>query len=128
MRPFNFVIIFVVCLALVLFSIENTQPATIQIIEGIEFQAPISIELILAMGIGAVLAWLFGVWTRLQRLLVARQDIRQIRKQDVRIQELEQDVERYKAELQDKHRLPPASEPFTTEASLAQDVSSTEAV
>lgn len=128
MRPFNFVIIFVVCLALVLFSIENTQPATIQIIEGIEFQAPISIELILAMGIGAVLAWLFGVWTRLQRLLAARQDIRQIRKQDVRIQELEQDVERYKAELQDKHRLPPASEPLTTEASLAQDVSSKEAV
>ncbi|MBD1939863.1 LapA family protein [Microcoleus sp. FACHB-68] len=127
MRPLNFVIIFVLCLALVLFSIENTQPATIQIIEGIQFQAPISIELILAMGIGAVLAWLFGVWTRLQRLLVARQDIRQIRKQDNRIQELEQDVERYKAELQDQHRLPPASEPLTTNASLAQEVSTTDA-
>ena len=127
MRPLNFVIIFVLCLALVLFSIENTQPATIQIIEGIQFQAPISIELILAMGIGAVLAWLFGVWTRLQRLLAARQDIRQIRKRDDRIQELEQDMERYKAELQDQHRLPPASEPLTTNASLAQEVSTTDA-
>ena len=127
MRPLNFVIIFVLCLALVLFSIENTQPATIQIIEGIQFQAPISIELILAMGIGAVLAWLFGVWTRLQRLLVARQDIRQIRKQDDRIQQLEQDVERYKAELHDQHRLPPASEPLTTNASLAQEVSTIDA-
>jgi uncharacterized integral membrane protein len=69
MRQINFVIIFVICLALVLFGIENTDPAVIRIVKGIELQAPLSVELILAMGIGAVLAWVFSVWTQLQRAL-----------------------------------------------------------
>ena len=106
MRQINFLIIFVFVLALVLFSLENTELATIQFVQGLEVQAPISVELILAMGVGAILAWLFSLWTRLQRLLVSRSEISQ---REARIQELERNIEQYKAETQEQQlTLPPA--------------------
>lgn len=111
MRQINFLMIFAFCLALVLFSLENTELATLQIVEGVKVQAPVAVELILAMALGAVLAWLFSLWTRLQRLLVSRREIRQ---RDARIKELEQNMEKYKAEIQDQQlTLPPASETLT---------------
>ncbi len=107
MRQINFLIIFIFCLALVLFSLENTELATIQIVQGYQVQAPVSVELILAMGLGAVLAWLFSIWTRLQRLLASGREIRQ---RDTRIQELEQNLEKYKAEIEEQQlTLPPAT-------------------
>jgi uncharacterized integral membrane protein len=126
MRPLNFVLIFVFCLALIVFGIENTQPATIQFIEGIQVQAPLCIELFLAMGIGATLAWMFGIWSRLQGLLASRQERSQMRRQDTRIQELEQDIARYQAELvKAQHQLPPASESLVTHSTLDSDGSLT---
>jgi len=117
MRQINFVVIFVICLALVLFGIENTESVPIKIVNGIELQAPLSIELILAMGIGAVLAWVFSVWTRLQRLVEMGKEVRV---RDTRIQELEENVERYKAEIEQQRLLPAAkeAEPTTTQAEL----------
>jgi len=106
MRQVNFVIIFVICLALVLFGIENTASTPIQIVGGVQFQAPLSVELILAMGIGAVLAWVFSVWTQLQRLVDTGSEVRV---REARIQNLEQDIERYKAEIQEQQRLLPAA-------------------
>ncbi len=121
MRPINFLMIFAVCLALVLFSLENTEPAAIKIVEGVQLQAPLAIELILAMGLGAILAWFFSVWTRLQHQLESRKAIRQIRSKDERIQELEQDVERYKAEIEEQ-QLPvlSASKPLAEGALVEQ--------
>lgn len=101
MRPINFVIIFAVCLALVLFSLENTEPAAIHIAQDVQLQAPLAIELILAMGLGAVLAWLFSVWTRLQQQLASRKALRQMRSKEEHIEKLEQDLERYKAEIEE---------------------------
>jgi uncharacterized membrane protein YciS (DUF1049 family) len=100
MRQINFLIIFALCLALVLFSLENTEPAVIRIVNGVQVQAPIAIELILAMGLGAILAWLFSIWTRLQQQLQSFKAKRQIRSKEEQIQKLEQDVERYKAEIE----------------------------
>ena len=117
MRQVNFVIIFVICLALVLFGIENTEPAVIRIVEGVQIQAPLSIELILAMGIGAVLAWVFSVWTQLQRLLDTGKEV-QVR--ETRIQELEEDIERYKAEIQEQQRLLPAAQTATQDAEATE--------
>ncbi len=116
MKQVNFVVIFVICLALVLFGIENTELVPIHIVKDIQFQAPLAIELILAMGIGAVLAWVFSVWTRLQRLVEVGKDLR-IRED--RIHALEKDVEHYKAEIE-QQRLLPAAQPTaqTTEAEL----------
>lgn len=119
MRQVNFFVIFVICLALVLFGIENTEPAVIHVVKGIQLQAPLSIELILAMGLGAVLAWVFSVWTRLQHLLEAGKEVRA---RDERIQELQEDVERYKAEIEQQRLLPAAKsvppETETTDAEL----------
>lgn len=116
MKQVNFVVIFVICLALVLFGIENTELVPIHIVKDIQFQAPLSIELILAMGVGAVLAWVFSVWTRLQRMVEVGKDIRV---REDRIQELEKDVQHYKAEIEQQRLLPAAqSDSQTTEAEL----------
>ncbi|NJL38190.1 MAG: DUF1049 domain-containing protein [Leptolyngbyaceae cyanobacterium RM2_2_4] len=117
MRQINFVIIFVICLALVLFGIENTEPAVIHIVEGIDLRAPLSVELLLAMGVGATLAWVFSVWTQIQRMLESGREIRQ---RDVRIEELEQDVQRYKVELEEQQRLLPASQSRTEDVEITE--------
>jgi uncharacterized integral membrane protein len=106
MRQVNFSIIFVICLALVLFGIENTEMVPIKIIEGIEFKAPLSIELILSMGIGAVLAWVFSVWVQLQSTVESRPEIEE---RDEQIEVLQSDIERYKAEIEERQRLLPSA-------------------
>jgi uncharacterized integral membrane protein len=117
MRQVNFVIIFVICLALVLFGIENTEPAVIKVVQGVQWEAPLSIELILATGIGATMAWVFSVWTQVQKVLETRKEIGE---RDIRIQELEQDLERYKVELQDHQPLLPAAPVIDQEATEAE--------
>jgi uncharacterized integral membrane protein len=112
MRQVNFSLIFVICLALVLFGIENTQLVGINIIQGVELKAPLAIELILAMGIGAVLAWVFSVWTGLQSTLETRQVLGE-REEEIEI--LQADLERYKAELEEQQRLLPSAT-ITTDA------------
>lgn len=102
MRQINFLIIFAMCLALVLFSLENTEPVSIKIIQDVQVQAPLAIELILAMGLGAALAWVFSIWTRLQQQLESRKAIRQVLSKEEQIQKLEQDLERYKAEIEER--------------------------
>jgi len=119
MRQINFVVIFVICLALVLFGIENTESSVIHIVPGVDVAAPLSVELLVSAGVGAVLAWIFSVWTGLQHRLQTQPEIR---RREGRIEELEQDVERYKVELQEQQRLLPSSE------SQAQDVEVTEVV
>ncbi|HEY9711692.1 MAG TPA: lipopolysaccharide assembly protein LapA domain-containing protein [Oculatellaceae cyanobacterium] len=120
MRQINFLIIFAFCLALVLFSLENTEPAAIRIVPEVQVQAPLAIELILAMGLGAILAWFFGVWTRLQQQLASYQVMRQIRSKEERIEKLEQDVERYKAEMEQQQLPVLTASKSLTEGSLAE--------
>ena len=108
MRQINFLIIFALCLALVLFSLENTEPAVIHLVQDLQVQAPLSIELIVAMGLGAILAWMFSIWTRLQQQLVSFSVMRQLRSKDQQIEKLEQEVERYKTELE-QQQLPALS-------------------
>ncbi|MDX2254619.1 MAG: LapA family protein [Pseudanabaenaceae cyanobacterium bins.39] len=102
MRQINFVIIFAFALALVLFSLQNTTPATIQLIPPIKFEAPISVELILAMGLGATLAWLFSVWSGLQRSL-------EMRNKNQQIQNLQETVQNLSVEIEQRKRLVSAS-------------------
>ncbi|MBD2773489.1 lipopolysaccharide assembly protein LapA domain-containing protein [Iningainema tapete] len=117
MRQFNFVIIFILCLAFALFAIENTEPGTIHIIPGYQVQAPIAVELLLASGLGAVFAWLFSIWTHLGRLLVSG---KQVRQKNVQLKELETKIEQYQAEIQSLQlALPPAGDSLK-EAQAAQ--------
>ncbi len=117
MRQVNFLIIFVICLALVLFGIENTEPAVIHIVRDIQFQAPLSIELILSAGIGAVLAWVFSMWSQVQRSVEVRKEVTV---REDRIHELEDDLERYKAELEEQQRLLPAAQDAESREIYAQ--------
>jgi len=123
MRILNFFIIFLICLALVLFSLENTEPTTIQIIKGFQVKAPLSVELIIATGFGAILAWLFSLWSRMQRMLASRADTSQVRQKEQRIQALEQDLERYKAEVEAKQPLLESAA-----SSSVEDVKTAEAI
>lgn len=110
-RAINFAIIFLVCLALVLFSLQNTDPVVIKLFKGVDIQAPLCIEIIVTMGLGAVLAWMFSIWSRLLRVLESRKQMRQIREKDSQIQKLEKDLEQIKAETaESKSELPVASE------------------
>ena len=106
MKPINFLLIFLVCLALVIFSLQNTQLTTIKLIEGIELEAPLSVELVIATGLGAVLAWLFNLWSRMQNTITSFGQMREIRSRNKRIQELQEDVERYEEELKQISSLP----------------------
>lgn len=109
MRQINFLVIFGICLALVLFSLENTEPTVVKIVQGVQVQAPLCVELILAMGLGAVLAWIFSIWARLQRMLSSRPQIREIRHKETQINQLEAEIEHYKAEIQEPRQLSAAT-------------------
>ncbi len=106
MKPINFLLIFLVCLALVIFSLQNTQLTTIKLIKGIELEAPLSVELVIATGLGAILAWLFNLWSRVQNTIGSLGQMREIRSRNKRIQELQEDVERYEEELKQRASLP----------------------
>jgi uncharacterized integral membrane protein len=106
MRQVNFVMIFVICLALVLFGIENTEPVGIKLVKGVGIQAPLCVELIVAMGIGALLAWVFSVWVQVQRVIATRQELSD---RDAQIENLQEDLERYKAEIEAQQRLLPSA-------------------
>ncbi len=102
MRQLNFVVIFIVALALVLFALQNTSPASIQIIPQLKVEAPIAVELILAMGLGAVLAWIFSVWSALQKFI-------DMRNKNVQIQNLQETVQNLSVEIDERKRLMSAS-------------------
>lgn len=112
MKQVNFVIIFIFCLALALFTIENSESATIHILPNLVFKAPMAVELLFAIGLGAVFAWLFSLWTQLQRQILSNPQ----RRQKAQIQELESKIEQYQAEVQSLQlALPPASDSLTKE-------------
>ncbi|MEB3178327.1 MAG: LapA family protein [Nostocaceae cyanobacterium] len=80
--------------------------ATLQLIPNVKVQAPVSVELVLAMGLGAVLAWLYSVWARLVQTIVSYQKVRQ---KNAEIKKLEQNLQQYQQEIQSlKPTLPPA--------------------
>ena len=120
MKQINFLLIFLVCLALVIFTLQNTQLTTVKLIEGIELEAPLSVELLIAIGLGAVLAWLFNLWSRIQYTIQSFRQMREISSRNKRIQELQEDVERYEEELKQRASLPVAE-------TLSDLVKSTEA-
>jgi lipopolysaccharide assembly protein A len=93
MKQINFLILFLFTMALVLFALENTATATIQIIPGTVFDAPLCIELIVAMGIGAAIAWLFSVWTGTQNAIAAIGKNKQIQNLQKKVSQLSVQVE-----------------------------------
>ena len=90
MRQISFLLFFALCLGLALFSIENTQTAAINLVPGVQIEAPLSIELLLAAGIGSLLVWLFSLWNQLQQKMDSWDTQRKLKEQNKKIEELEQ--------------------------------------
>lgn len=112
MTQFNFVIIFIFCLVIALFTVENSQPATIQITPGLQVEAAIAIELLLASGLGAFVIGLFSVWTHSN----------QVRQKNKQIQELESKTKQYQTEIESLKLalLQKSDDSLTQEAQIAQ--------
>lgn len=92
MRQLNLLLFFALCLGLALFSIENTQTVTVNLIPGQQFDAPLSIELLVAAGLGALLAWLFTILDSFQRQVESFTTRRRLKKQSKKIEKLEQTI------------------------------------
>lgn len=102
MRQLNFLTFLALCLVFVLFSLQNAAETDIVLVPGLELRAPLSVELLLAMGIGSVLAWMFGLWGGVQNAIARFRDNRELRKRDKQIQELQDELTRYRMELEQR--------------------------
>jgi uncharacterized integral membrane protein len=106
MRQLNFLLIFAFGLALVMFTLENTTATTVRLLPGSSVTLPLAVLLLLVAGLGATAAWVFAVWTGLVRQVNSEP---RMAAQQVRIEELQQDVERYRAAMDAQLQLLPAA-------------------
>lgn len=107
MRLFNYLIFFSALLGVALFAMQNANPVTITFAPGVSIESPLVIELLASAGIGAALAWIYGLWMRLQFSLEAREKNRQLQEKEVAISELKEMVVELEAKVK---QLPPANE------------------
>ena len=127
MKQLNFLLIFSFGLAMVMFTLENTAPTTVHFLPGLSSTLPLAALLLLVGGIGATAAWVFAVWTGVVRKVEAVQSQGEFAAQQLRIQELENDLQRYRATVDAQLGLLPAagqsSAPANPDAAEAMTVS-----
>jgi uncharacterized integral membrane protein len=109
MRQLNFLLIFSFGLAMVMFTLENTTPTTVRFLPGVSFTFPLAALLLLVAGLGATAAWIYAVWSGVVRKVESLQGEGEPDAQRVRIQELENDLERYRATVDAQLGLLPAA-------------------
>jgi hypothetical protein len=109
MKQLNFLLIFSFGLATVMFTLENTAPTTVKFLPGLSSTMPLAALLLVVGGIGATAAWVFAVWTGVVRRVESQVNPSDLEAQQVRIRELELDVERYRATVDAQLGLLPAA-------------------
>ena len=109
MKQLNFLLIFSFGLAMVMFTLENMAATTVQFLPGVSFTLPLAAMLLLVGGLGATAAWVFAVWSGVVRKVEQLQDQGEMEAQEVRIRELENDLERYRATVDAQLALLPAA-------------------
>lgn len=109
MRQLNFLLIFSFGLAMVMFTLENTAPTTVHFLPGLQATLPLAAMLLVVGGVGATAAWVFAVWTGVVRKVETLQNQGELEAQQVRIQELENDLQRYRATVDAQLGLLPAA-------------------
>ena len=109
MRQLNFLLIFSFGLATVMFTLENTAATTVRFLPGVSTTLPLAALLLLVGGIGATAAWVFAVWTGVVKKVESLSSPDEVAAQQVRIQELEEDVQRYRAAVDAQLGLLPAA-------------------
>ena len=109
MKQLNFVLIFSFGLAMVMFTLENTAPTTVTFLPGLTATLPLAAMLLVVGGIGATAAWVFAVWTGVVKRVESQLSPSEVEAQQVRIRELEEDVQRYRATVDAQLGLLPAA-------------------
>ena len=109
MRQINFGLIFAFGLITVFFTLENTAPTTVHIVPKVEYTMPLAGLLLLVAGIGAVTAWIFAAWTGMLTGVQLTSNASEFEAQQVRIQELETDLNRYRSTVETQLGLLPAT-------------------
>ena len=120
MRQINFGLIFGFGLITVFFTLENTAATTVHILPGMNYTLPLAGLLLLVAGLGAVSAWFFAAWTGMLNNVERITHASEFEAQQVRIQELETDLNRYRSTVETQLGLLPA----TTVSSVGPDESS----
>ena len=109
MKQLNFLLIFSFGLAMVMFTLENTAATTVHFLPGVKATLPLAAMLLVVGGIGATAAWVFAVWTGVVRKVEAVRSQSEVEAQQVRIRELENDLQRYRATVDAQLGLLPAA-------------------
>ena len=109
MRQLNFLLIFSFALAAVMFTLENTEATTVHFLPGLATTLPLAVLLLLVGGIGATAAWIYAVWSGVVKQVETIQNNGEKEAQLVRIQELENDLQRYRATVDAQLGLLPAA-------------------
>ncbi|MFM7266814.1 MAG: lipopolysaccharide assembly protein LapA domain-containing protein [Cyanobium sp.] len=109
MRQLNFLLIFSFGLATVMFTLENTAPTTVRFLPGVTATLPLAALLLLVGGIGATAAWIYAVWSGVVKKVEGMQSQEDREAQQVRIRDLENDLQRTRASLDAQLGLLPAS-------------------
>ena len=123
MRQINFGLIFGFGLITVFFTLENTAATTVHVLPGMDYTLPLAGLLLLVAGLGAVSAWFFAAWTGMLNNVERITQASEFEAQQVRIQELETDLNRYRSTVETQLGLLPA----TTVSSSAEADDSSEA-
>ena len=119
MRQINFTLIFIFGLGTVFFTLENTNPTTVNVLPWMHFTLPLAALLLLSGGIGAVAAWLFASWSGMLNTVERLGKSTEFEAQQVRIQELETDLDRYRSTVQTQLGLLPSGNSDSTSSSTA---------
>jgi hypothetical protein len=94
---------------MVMFTLENTAATTVHFLPGVSSTLPLAVLLLIVGGIGATAAWIFAVWTGVVKKVETLQDEGEREAQLVRIRELENDLQRYRATVDAQLGLLPAA-------------------
>ena len=119
MRQINFTLIFIFGLGTVFFTLENTNPTTVTVLPWMHFTLPLAALLLLSGGIGAVAAWLFASWSGMLNTVERLGKATEFEAQQVRIQELETDLDRYRSTVQTQLGLLPSGNSDSASSSTA---------
>ena len=109
MKQLNFLLIFSFGLAMVMFTLENTAPTTVRFLPGLTATMPLAALLLVVGGIGATAAWVFAVWTGVVKRVESQLKPGEAEAQQVRVRELEEDVQRYRATVDAQLGMLPAA-------------------
>ena len=121
MRQINFGLIFAFGLLMVFFTLENTEATTVHLLPGLQHTMPLAGLLLLVAGLGAVSAWFFAAWTGMLNNVDQISKASEFEAQQVRIQELESDLSRYRSTVVTQLGLLPATTVGSSDQSDSAD-------